>query len=360
MAAPPVPRFRLDDATRRLVDSLPAIVQITVAAVAAYAFAHWVLGHAIPFLAVTVCITSLGFARDARPRRVFDSAAGITFGVVLANVSLLTIGRGPWQLLVVLLVVMAMARFVHRSPSFAVSATVQAALVSLIPVASGHEYERLIDAVVGGVVAILATALVPRDARRHARADARALFAALDRATTEMADALRQGDPDAGLHALEELRRTQGLIDDWGASLETARAVAAVSPFLRSHRADVEAQVELRDRVDLVARNLRVLARRVWSVSSDGRAREALADVVSLIQSSVAELGLSLDRPELRRQSTQTCILAAVKLDPAELVPYGTVGEVMIVMQARPLVVDLLIATGLSPEAARAALPPVT
>lgn len=360
MAASARARLQVDEATRRLGDSLPAIVQITAAAVAAYAFAHWVLGHPIPFLAVTVCVTSLGFARDARPRRVFDTAAGITFGVVLANVSLATIGRGPWQLLVVMLAVMAMSRFVHRSPSFAVSATVQASLVSLIPVTSGQEYERLIDAVVGGATAIAVTALVPRDARRLARADARALFDALEAATAEMGTALRTGEADAALHALEELRRTQGLLDDWGVSLETARGVAAVSPFLRSHRRDVADQAELRDRVDLVARNLRALARRVWSVAADGRRRDELADVVSLIQSAVAELGLSIERPELRRQATQTGILAAVKLDPAALVPHGTVGEVMIVMQCRPLVIDLLVATGLDPEAARASLPPVT
>ncbi|GGA62930.1 FUSC family protein [Pseudoclavibacter endophyticus] len=340
-------------------DSLPAITQITVAAMAAYAFAHFVLGHENPFLAVTVCVTSLGFARDARPRRVLDTALGITFGVLFANVALVLIGRGVWQLAVVLVVVMLMARFFHPSPGFAVSATIQAALVSLIPLSSGAEYTRLIDAVLGGAAAIAATALVPRDARRMARADARTLFAALERATIDLVEALRTGDSGASLHALDELRRTQPLLDNWGTSLDSARSIAAVSPLLRGHRDEIDAQAELRLRMDLVTRNLRVIARRISAVVADGKPRPALADVLAGIESSIVELGLSFDRPALRRQAEQTCILATVRLDPARLVPNGSVGEVMIVMQCRPLVVDLLVATGVDADAARGMLPKV-
>ena len=42
---------RLAAGSRRLRDSLPAIVQITVTAVAAYAFAGYVLGHEQPLIA---------------------------------------------------------------------------------------------------------------------------------------------------------------------------------------------------------------------------------------------------------------------------------------------------------------------
>ena len=42
---------RLAAGSRRLRDSLPAILQITVTAVAAYAFAYFVLGHDEPLIA---------------------------------------------------------------------------------------------------------------------------------------------------------------------------------------------------------------------------------------------------------------------------------------------------------------------
>ena len=52
-----------------------AILQIVVATTGAYAFAHYVLGHPAPLLAATVCVSSLGLVRDARPRRVLETVA---------------------------------------------------------------------------------------------------------------------------------------------------------------------------------------------------------------------------------------------------------------------------------------------
>ena len=63
-------RIELTQRARRVGASVPAALQITIAATASYLLASSVLGHAIPVVAVTVTITALGFARDARPRRV--------------------------------------------------------------------------------------------------------------------------------------------------------------------------------------------------------------------------------------------------------------------------------------------------
>jgi hypothetical protein len=52
-------------------------------------------------------------------------------------------------------------------------------------------------------------------------------------------------------------------------------------------------------------------------------------------------------------------VLVAVRLDPRELIPGAPVGEVMLVMLLRPLLVDLQVAAGIEAEAARAALPEV-
>ena len=175
---PPLRRIGIDAAAalRRLASSAPAIAQIVLAVMAAYALCRWALGHEVPFLAVTVCITSLGFARDARPRSVLETASGIVFGVLFANLALLLVGRGWWQLAIVLATVMAAARLAVASPGFAVAASVQCSLVMLIPLNGDAETSRIVDALVGGGAAIAATALLPRDARRLAREEAARLF----------------------------------------------------------------------------------------------------------------------------------------------------------------------------------------
>ena len=99
----------------RVRDSVPAIVQITVTAVAAYAFAYFVLGHDQPLIAAIVAITALGFVRDARPVRVLETVIAMTLGIVLAEVLLLAFGAGVLQYAVALALTLALARLVSAN-----------------------------------------------------------------------------------------------------------------------------------------------------------------------------------------------------------------------------------------------------
>ena len=133
-------RASITAAARRVAGSVPAAVQIVAAAVASYSIAHYLLGHEIPIVAVTATITTLGIARDARPRRVFDLALGIVIGIVLAEVLVLVIGKGVWQLAIVVFVTLLVARAVSSNPTFAVAAAVQSALVVLLPDPAGGPF----------------------------------------------------------------------------------------------------------------------------------------------------------------------------------------------------------------------------
>ena len=153
---------------RRASQSLPAALQIVIAAVASYSIAHFLLGHATPLIAVTVTITSLGIARDARPRKVLETAIGVTVGIALSEVIVLVIGKGGWQLAIVLFATLVITRAVSANPAFAVAAAVQSTLVVLLPDPAGGPFTRSLDALVAGAVALAVTALIPRDPARAA------------------------------------------------------------------------------------------------------------------------------------------------------------------------------------------------
>jgi hypothetical protein len=110
-------RLTVKAIARRALNSTPAALQIVLGVVLSYSFAHFVLGHATPFIAVTVVISTLGFARDARPRKVIESTLGILIGIVLSELIRLVIGAGVWQLAVVLLVTLLRWRRQPRVPS---------------------------------------------------------------------------------------------------------------------------------------------------------------------------------------------------------------------------------------------------
>jgi uncharacterized membrane protein YgaE (UPF0421/DUF939 family) len=344
-------------AGQRVLHSLPAIVQILVAVAAAYSIAHWGLGHSVPILAVTLTINALGFSRDARPRRVAESVLGILLGVALSDGLSLLVGKGLWQMLVVLLVVFVVGRAVSTNPAFAVAAAVPSALVVLLPIPAGGPFGRTLDALVGGVVALILTALIPRDPTRAARRDGRVLFSVLSESMGSIVDSLADADEAAGELALTRLRRTQPLIDNWDASLDTAIAVSRISPFLRRQLPELRRNARVQRAADLASRHLRTLARRVEFLVRDGAARPALAGLVHEVETALTLLGREVDDLQLTGQARSLLTDLARRLDPAVVVPDAGITDAAIVLMLRPLVVDLLVGTGLEPDAARGLLP---
>lgn len=357
------PRRRLPGTSgvslRRVSTSLPAILQITAAAVIAYLFAREVLGHDVPLLAVTVSLSSLGFVRDARPVRVLETAVGMTLGIAVAEAVVLTFGQGIVQLAVVLSATLVIARLLSPAAAFAIAAAIQSVLVSLLPAPDGGPFVRVVDGVVGGVVALAATALIPRDPRRAAIREARALFAEFEAVTASLVSSLRYADHEESERALVRVRGTQPLLDAWRGSLDSARAIVRVSPIVRRHRAELERQAVVLDGMDLATRNLRVIARRLDFVGRDGQSRPAVADLLARVSAAVSLLSASLDDIEQLPIARRALEELARHLRPEEVLGGDArVSEQALVIALRPLVVDLLVAAGMPVGEAQALLPP--
>ncbi len=357
-AAVPTGRRRRNELRRGLLrvrDSGGAIVQIVVAATAAYAFAFFVLGHPTPLLAMTVTVSSLGLVRDARPRRVLETVIGMLVGILVAELLYLVAGSGWWQLALALGVTLAVARLLSPQASFAVAAGIQAIIV--IVIASGAPFQRLADGVVGAIAALAVTALIPRSTTRVEKRDGRALFAAVQGASTALVQALRRGDRVRADRGLEKARALQPLVDDWRTTLESGLAIARISPLLHRQRSELIRHDRVRKAMDLATRNLRVVARRVSYLCDDGQPRATAADVLAEIQQGATLIADSLDDISVEPVARETLAAIAAHLDPRALIPGASLGDQNLVMALRPLVVDLLAATGMSDAEARSAVP---
>ena len=195
----------------RVQGSSIAIVQIVVATTGAYAFAHYVLGHPAPLLAATVCVSSLGLVRDARPRRVLETVLGMLVGILVAELLLLVAGPGWWQIALALGLTLVVARFLSAQAAFAIAAAIQALIVVVIP--ANAPFLRLIDGVVGGIAALLVTALIPRTLQREEVKTGTAVYRAMDSVMGTLAQALRRGDrlrAERGLEKARALAVTRG------------------------------------------------------------------------------------------------------------------------------------------------------
>ncbi|WP_292831045.1 FUSC family protein [Microbacterium sp.] len=348
-------RFDPRPGIERVRESALAILQIVIAATAAFAFAHDVLGHPVPLLAATVTVSSLGLVRDARPRRVLETVVGMVVGILIAELIVLVAGIGWWQLAITLAVTLAVARFLSAQPAFAIAAALQSAIVMVIP--ASVPFVRLIDGIIGGIAALLVTALVPRRPLRAATREGAALLSAFDGAAATLVQALRRGDRLRAERGLEKARALQPLVDDWRVSLESGAAIARISPFLRRERFELERHERVRAHLDLASRNLRVIARRVVYLSDDGRPRPVTADLLAELAAGARLVGESLGDISFEPLAREAVRAVAARLDPAALAGGHAGGDHHLLAALRPLAVDLMTAAGMPAGEARAVLP---
>ena len=347
------------DSYRRAIESLAPILQIVLGATVGYSIAFYGLGHALPLLAVTVTITALGFSRDARPRRVLETAVGMITGIALSEGMLQFFGHGVWQMALTLLVCLLSARFISGSATFALTVGLQAMLVQILPEPDGGVFVRSIDGIVGGVTALVITAVIPRDPRGLARLDANKLFDIFLEAVDSLKLTTRDVDIQVADETLRKVRRTQPLVDNWRMSLDSAIAIARISPFLRKYRDELRGQVRLMRGMDLATRNLRVVVRRIDFLLRDRQPRPYLADLFEQIGDATRVLARSVQEPEVLDDAQEMLVEIIHQLDPKKHGIADQIREASVLLLLRPLLVDLLCASGMSEEDARAELPAV-
>jgi len=339
----------------RVRESLPAIVQIVIAATAAFAFAHYVLGHPAPLLAATVTISSLGLVRDARPGRVLETVIGMVLGILIAELIVMIAGVGWWQLALTLTASLVVARFFSEQPAFAIAAAIQSAIVMVIP--ASVPFLRLIDGVVGGVAALLVTALVPRSPLRSVVNEGTRAFADFDSAVATLVQGLRRGDRMRAERGLAKARALHAPIDAWRDGIESGAAIARISPFLHRQRSEFERQERVRAHLDLAGRNLRVIGRRVVYLCDDGQARPVAADLLSELAAGARLISDSLADISYEPAAREAVRAVAARLDPAALAAGRSSVDQNLIGALRPLAVDLMTAAGMPASDARAALP---
>lgn len=359
-------RNRARVGVRRSHSSFLPAVRITVCAVTAYVIAEQLLGHEAPLFAATSAVVSLGFASGPRFRKVMEVAIGCTLGIAVGDLLLHFLGAGIWQAAVVLLISVLLARFLDSGSIFSTQMAMQAVLVVLLPAPAGGPFTRSLDAVVGGALALIATMLIPGDPRTEPRSKLQRLLGELAAILRECSQALSRSDSTMAWHALVRARGSQKLIDEVRSTFVGAHEVARISPAYRRHRAEVVDLQHAAEMVDLATRNSRVFSRRLTSaINHAAMSDEAIENLSQVLQDcaeavEILSTGLSDSDSGARQRRLDNARdeLAAIatRLHPRDLDVRTLEGEALVLV-FRPLMVDLLEATGLSHEEAAAFLP---
>ncbi len=333
------------------------IAQCAVAAAVSWGLARYALGHPQPFFAPVAAIVSLGLSYRQRLQRVAEVTVGVALGVLIGDLFVQVFGTGPLQVLVVVAVAMVLALLLDAGPLLVTQAGVQSAIVATLAPSASAGLGRWLDAVCGGVVALIAAAVVPGSPLRRPRAVAAAMLREFATWCRDAERALATGDAALAYDTLDRARDSEQMLADVQAAADDGLAIARSSPWRRGHRSDLLSIAALAVHLDRAVRNGRVLLRRVAVVVRRG---ERVDDGVMALLLGLAEAAEAVagEVGEQRSAETSRRLLAQVA-DDSTHVPTGTTlsGDVVLA-QIRSMVVDLLELTGLDADQARSTVPP--
>lgn len=346
---------------------VPALIS-ALCAVGAYAFAQNVLGHQEPLFAATAALIALGFNRDPKVRKVLEVAVGCTLGILIGDLMQAVLGRGLWQAVLVVFVSIMIARFLDSGAAFTLQMSLQATLVVLLPAAQGGPFTRSQDAIVGGLIALLVTLLSPRNVTKDATTGLTDLYGVLTRVLRDCANGLREHESRYAWMGLVACRGTQTALENLHKDVKMAREVATYSPTQRSRRSELNAAALAVEKTDLAVQGLRIAARRVITVIDSAQlgdeGMQSLANWFDEAADATQVLGGTLSEPKSAGRYRSLSVArdalgsAAAQLEPARLNATTPHSEAL-VMLLRPVMVDLLEATGASHDEARSYLPDV-
>jgi uncharacterized membrane protein YgaE (UPF0421/DUF939 family) len=352
-------RSRLSARARaeRLRDTARAILQATLAATVAWLLATELVGHSRPFFAPVAAMITLGLTQGQRGRRAIEVVLGVTLGIAVADLLVIALGTGWWQLALVVSLAMSIALLLGSGQLFAQQAAVSAALVATLqPPDGGVSFARAIDALLGGSVALAVSALVlPAHPGRIVREAAAPVLAELAAVLEDVADALAARSREDAQAALHRGRRIDELARNLDEALVVGRETALLAPPRRRLLGTVDVYADAAAQIDLAVRNARVLARAARrAIDLDENVPPEVADALRELAAAVRGLGEALDDPGLAEAVREPALRAAGRATLV-LERTGNMSVSVIVGQIRSTAVDLLRGAGMSyDEAAEA------
>ncbi len=239
------------------------VAQCAIAAGVAWTVATDVFGHSQAIFAPIAAVVSLGTSYGQRLRRVAEVSVGVAIGVFVGDLITSWVGSGGWQIALIVGLAMSTALLLDQGVLFVNQAAIQAIFVSALLPTPGAGFTRWTDALIGGGVALVAAAVVPRAPLRRPREQAGVVVRKISALLRAAAESILDGDVERAMAVLRDARSTDELVSELRAAADEGLSVVRSSPFRRRHRGRVRAMAELVEPLDFALRNTRVLVRRV-------------------------------------------------------------------------------------------------
>ena len=326
-------------------------VQAALGTALAWAAAIALFGHPRPIFAPVTALIVVSTTLGQRRRYAVEMVVGIALGIGIADALFVLIGSGTVQIAAIVAGAMVVAVALGGSVVLVSEAAVSALLVVTVqPPSSGLSGARFLDSLLGGLIALAITSLLPRDPVRAARRAAALPFAQIVATLDDIALALDRADLRLAEHALARARAVER--DPFEQAVAAGRETLQLAPFARTTRAKFARYVRAQAQINTTITSVESLSRAVVRALKFGdNVPSPMPEAIRDLSSAVRRLEESLDDPSGEVSVSEPALRAATQATIV-LEQTGNLSANAIVVQVRAAAVDLLRGSGVTGEEA--------
>jgi uncharacterized membrane protein YgaE (UPF0421/DUF939 family) len=325
--------------------------QAALATAPAWALAQVLFGHDRPIFAPLAGLIAVSTTLGQRRRHAVEMVLGIALGIGIADALFTLIGSGTWQIAVIVVGAMVAAVALGGSAVLVSEAAVSALLVVAVqPPGTGLSGARFLDSLLGGVIGLVVTSVLPPSPGRTVHNAAALLLAEIAATIDDVAQALEGRDPEPAERAWTRASEIDPdvLSDAVAAGHETLR----LAPWLRGTRAQFARYARAATQIDNAVTSAEALSRGAVRAISHGDnvpapVAEALRELADAVRRLEGTLDAGGDDTAVREPALRAAARATLVLEQTHNLSVS-----LIVVQARSLAVDLLRGSGLDRDEA--------
>ncbi|TDB83406.1 aromatic acid exporter family protein, partial [Micromonospora fluostatini] len=225
---------------RKVRPNLLVAVQAGVAAALAWVVAADLLHNPQPVFAPAIAVSTIASSIGHRIRRTAYVIAGITVGVVVADLLVVLIGSGFLTIGLIVAVAIFLAGRLSGEGGFLAQVGGSAMVIAVLaPASTDLAAPRLVDGMVGGVVGVVVSLVVlPMNPIYRVRRAAGPLLSQLAEHLAEAGDAVASRDATLAKQVIDRLRAVR--TDELETTLAGAAEVVTVSPLYWRERRELQ------------------------------------------------------------------------------------------------------------------------
>jgi uncharacterized membrane protein YgaE (UPF0421/DUF939 family) len=346
-----VERSRPSIIAERLRANLGWLAQSALATAAAWVLAQQVFGHARPIFAPVAALIGVSASLGQRRRAAVEMVIGVALGIGIADALVVLIGTGPAQIATVVSGAMVVAIAFGGGTVLIGEAAASALLVVTIQLpGTGLSGVRFLDSLLGGVVALAVTSLLPRNPVEAVHRAAAPLLGEIAGTLEDVARGLERRDRDVVERAwarANALRLTE--LDD---AVAAGREMLRLAPFRAGTREQFKRYEQAAAQIRTALTSIEALSRGAVRALSVGENVPApvpgsLRDLAETVRTLDEYLEDPAGRAVVREPALRAAAQATLVLEQT-----ANLSVSVIVAQVRSTAVDLIRGWGLAREEA--------